>query len=491
LRRPPPLTEEQARTLMRPFMTESVRLDRIWPPRARARTLSQIGGHPNLPPQWKWPAVRLPGRTSASLDFLAQIALGELPAVAERELLPQTGMLYFFALSQSNDPLSEIGPRAWRVLYYRGDASRFEARTPPADAGWNLDDVFRVQTPAARYRDPDGPKGELFPRCPVQPSVVKMWDRPRFTGPDDPRLVPFEEILGVRSRAAQLVQDAYFAVRNQWQLLNPFEPSILKTLRRMEMRERQQRKFAKTSRGVELDAIEQLANSALTIIRKSEKKTRGDVDDYDYHEGELPTRAEDAILLLNEARNDWYENLVAFGEVLASSGREVADGLQEDYETWRLRASSLTGKLRRRERAAMLNPSLRKQVNDLLEQNRDLKLRAGGYGLSTNYKMAAQTSLATLLPDFPSLDEQNADEVAAADPRHDRQTGDLPHRMLGSGEGVQSDLEADEVLLLQLGSDWKGPRFMWWDAGIIRFSIARDDLAKRRFNRAVAVIEGH
>ncbi|MGO7658396.1 DUF1963 domain-containing protein [Rhizobium ruizarguesonis] len=55
--------------------------------------------------------------------------------------------------------------------------------------------------------------------------------------------------------------------------------------------------------------------------------------------------------------------------------------------------------------------------------------------------------------------------------------------MFGSGEGVQSDLDDDEVLLLQLGSDSDGPRFECWDLGAICFWMKKEALRAHQFHR--------
>jgi uncharacterized protein YwqG len=54
---------------------------------------SRLGGFPDLPPGFEWPAWR--GKPQ---EFIAQINLAELPpsVAADRDLLPATGRLYFF-----------------------------------------------------------------------------------------------------------------------------------------------------------------------------------------------------------------------------------------------------------------------------------------------------------------------------------------------------------------------------------------------------------
>jgi uncharacterized protein YwqG len=63
--------------------------------------------------------------------------------------------------------------------------------------------------------------------------------------------------------------------------------------------------------------------------------------------------------------------------------------------------------------------------------------------------------------------------------------------MLGYSCSVQEDVLEGSVLLLQLGGDVYGPRFMWWDMGNITFWISSEDLASLRFDRATAEIQGY
>ena len=52
---------------------------------------SRFGGDPDLAPGMEWPKSDV-----GPIPFVAQVNLSELPASPRRELLPQTGMLYFF-----------------------------------------------------------------------------------------------------------------------------------------------------------------------------------------------------------------------------------------------------------------------------------------------------------------------------------------------------------------------------------------------------------
>ena len=68
----------------------------------------------------------------------------------------------------------------------------------------------------------------------------------------------------------------------------------------------------------------------------------------------------------------------------------------------------------------------------------------------------------------------------------------VAHQMLGWGREVQDVVHRhqDDVLLLQLDTDY-GIRWMWGDCGVTQFWINSDDLAARRFDRAMTTFAGH
>ncbi|EJZ17354.1 DUF1963 domain-containing protein, partial [Rhizobium sp. Pop5] len=224
----PEVTLEQAAAPMRPHRSKTIRLDRVWPPNEALGLWSQIGGRPNLPPTLDWPTIEFEDETTASLDFLAQINLEELPEIEARGAFPKTGMLYFFALAESNEPLQTYGSDAWRVLYYPGNAADFPSRSAPEDAGWRIDHLHYGETPGSNYRNPESPKGELFPRCTVRFTVIDIWDVPRFSGPDDPRLQPFEDAITAEPADLDEPDVVPDAIRNFWKSINPFKSKASK-----------------------------------------------------------------------------------------------------------------------------------------------------------------------------------------------------------------------------------------------------------------------
>jgi uncharacterized protein YwqG len=82
---------------------------------------NRLGGRPNLPPDFEWPAYR-----GQSLGFVAQLDLASLPQEGRGDgsewtkgltalTLPPSGALYFFFAG--TDGSLGYGPEEWRVLY--------------------------------------------------------------------------------------------------------------------------------------------------------------------------------------------------------------------------------------------------------------------------------------------------------------------------------------------------------------------------------------
>ena len=80
--------------------------------------VSHLGGFPDLPE-----GVELPVGNGRPLGFVAQFNLAEVRPFDDQNVLPSTGMLYFFydasGKTYGEHPEDRSG---WKVLYYEGDA---------------------------------------------------------------------------------------------------------------------------------------------------------------------------------------------------------------------------------------------------------------------------------------------------------------------------------------------------------------------------------
>ncbi len=95
--------------------------------RGTASSLSTIGGLPDVPQGFEWPAWK-----GTPLAFLAQIDLSTIQAVHSLSGLPNKGILYFFYdQEQSTWGFDPADRGSWRVLYEAG--SRDLRRAVPPD----------------------------------------------------------------------------------------------------------------------------------------------------------------------------------------------------------------------------------------------------------------------------------------------------------------------------------------------------------------------
>lgn len=88
---------------------------------------SRLGGEPDLPAAFTWPAWR-----DTPMSFLAQIRLDELAAFPAAGVLPKTGLLSFFYDADQEtygaDPSDRGG---WQVVHFKGKAESWKRRAFP------------------------------------------------------------------------------------------------------------------------------------------------------------------------------------------------------------------------------------------------------------------------------------------------------------------------------------------------------------------------
>ena len=102
---------------------------------------SKIGGVPHLPAEFEWDMFG-----NSPLAFVAQINLEQASKYDPQELLPKTGMLYFF--HEGGDAVWGFDPKdkgGFRVVYYNGDTLQLNV-TPLPDKFGGLPQIFALQT---------------------------------------------------------------------------------------------------------------------------------------------------------------------------------------------------------------------------------------------------------------------------------------------------------------------------------------------------------
>jgi hypothetical protein len=420
--------------------TDVILLDRVWPPAtAPMNHVSQIGGRPNLPANMIWPEIVMKHGVRVALDFLAQINLKELPQVSQRDLLPATGTLYFFALSQSHVRLDDLGPAAAQVLYSPEDARGVPRRRPPPSAGWNQDELHHGRTVAAEFRDTDEPRSALHPRCPVVARSAKV-------GNEENTGAPVEATTSFDFRGIELprrVEDGVLHInfaRNYWrESILPFK-----------------------------DVREHFTHAAQIYVEFEGKP---------FPNGRMAPPRPRPVYVDNCLSDDFWASFTT------------------EYLRWRDRAASLKAQLLTLSRGAVLRDDHREAVRAVVAASDALARKVHNYGLffSNRAPTATRIALATLLLEHPEIAREHRDEVMAAHPSRQKLNRTITHRMLGPSFNVQGGTMdgPDPVLLLQLESDVWGPRLSWWDGGNLTFWISAQDVAARRFERARAEIEGY
>ena len=89
---------------------------------------SKIGGKPYLPKDFIWPYYQ-----EFPLSFLAQINLEEVKSLDKDNLLPSTGMLYFFYELETEEWGYELKNKGCAKVFYYEDTSNFELIDFPKD----------------------------------------------------------------------------------------------------------------------------------------------------------------------------------------------------------------------------------------------------------------------------------------------------------------------------------------------------------------------
>jgi len=135
---------------------------------------SKIGGRPDLPRNMDWVTASTEAG-KVSLHFIAQFDLKDLKPFDEENLLPEWGILYFFAGPWSIRKMSDQG----RVLYFDGDPSLLERKEFPDDIPLNKPNEW----------------GERYDPCSVTfvPEVNLPFDDAAWVEPDYPKGKTWED----------------------------------------------------------------------------------------------------------------------------------------------------------------------------------------------------------------------------------------------------------------------------------------------------------
>jgi uncharacterized protein YwqG len=181
------------------------------------KSLSKLGGLPNLPPSVEWPRQ---GQTGTPLHFLAQVDLSQLPTTPLENTrrgpaLPKSGLLFFFA-----DMIEEMlwgdngGPFATtRVIFTdRGGAER----EPPGD----IPDILHALGKIDRgYKT--GIKA--YPDAALEPHVIDTFGVGAWPRPDDSYAAVAESAM-IASIESAIGALPVFESPRAWHALKVAEP---------------------------------------------------------------------------------------------------------------------------------------------------------------------------------------------------------------------------------------------------------------------------
>ena len=86
---------------------------------------SKIGGKPDLPKSFKWPAED--GHEKKPLSFIAQVNFAEVAHYDTDHLLPERGIIYFFYSAEQEAWGFEIKDKdKFKILYFEGDVTELK-----------------------------------------------------------------------------------------------------------------------------------------------------------------------------------------------------------------------------------------------------------------------------------------------------------------------------------------------------------------------------
>lgn len=157
--------------------SQAVLLRRHIPPRADA--LSYWGGVPMVPPGFEWPHFTPEGGSPRALSFLLQVDCAAIPRDARLGVMPDRGLLYFFAELHWGEHWK------WRVLFADADPSTLAPATVPAALPRAYGEREYWRWPR---RDEDWPR--LLPRFSVDPVMIRGAELPPFDDDvEDDRLI--------------------------------------------------------------------------------------------------------------------------------------------------------------------------------------------------------------------------------------------------------------------------------------------------------------
>jgi hypothetical protein len=434
------MDQREIAALMAKHREPAIMAYRPYPPVNLPPVNSHLGGCPVLPAGYDWP------RTSGGepLHFLAQIDCAELPPSGG--VLPDKGALFFFARIDEEMLWGDGDPKDDCRVVFAPRIGLSEARAPddlpPLMGGYSdLQSHFAL---------PDDPPVTLYPRWPLVFRGLSSW--PDMT-----------------------------AIRGAWKTdFKGYQTSV------------RQARAAEVSRVLDMTLEEERGPSWRKGASSDKVTLPGDVGSQFFPQAWIMV--------------DRIARYLVTGPVASLRRTEVKTGISASFLSMTENAAKRwIETARQRGRDKPVDPASAKEFTTWLHEvaNHDLHMRSGlatavAVGMRSTVQCAASSpSVAALIPRlyYGELESQHR---PARLWRFGPITAPLEaglthsyHQMLGNAGSTQQarSVERDEVLLLQLNSDY-GVNFMFCDVGEVEFWISKADLAARRYDRVFATTCG-
>ena len=445
-----PLPDDKLIELIEESATGALYLDRPYPP-PHGESLSWFGGLPTLPDEMEWP-IYVPDpkpdwRTNepVPMHFLAQIDCAEFPDFEGRELLPESGILFFFAQTDwSNyDP-----PDVWktfnvsRVLFHDGDTENLKARPVPE----GIPPCYRTEV-EHHYAWFDGkePADELpctFRKWPIEMKPFRSYADTHFTG--------------------NLAYEVSVQYDTLWRSMQ--EEALTEALGELTHYELPESYFDNELQlpddgfpyaWIGVDVFARIVRKDISDSYSGPRNVIFDGEEVDSDEA---GKSEYIEQIVGEA-TDWI------AKAKATPYEAVPENSRQDFLDWIVR-------LTKPDASAPYHLRAR-------DMNSNIWLKSRNEIISACLTHSAQS--AALIP-AETVEAARPEQTAFATVyRRDYKR----HQLFGSPASAQDAhwRTGKEVLLLQLDSDDR-MNWMWGDLGTLQFWIKLDDLAARRFDRA-------
>ena len=448
-------SDEDIRALLHGTASESVAFKHQFPPCFPIRGRTYFGGVPTAPADFRWP--RAPDGTP--FTFMAQVDCSELPDFRLRKFLPDSGVLHFFTNWEVFDGLEEAQGWPNHVVLSRGTAESWREAQQPAD----LPPCYGASSARYHFRWLEHTLGtrtypRAFARKAMTMGVVRTFVEEHPPELDSHSACRYQEIQE-QEQTAELAR-FYGDPVPQDEFPEPGrEITAKETVRRPTTT------FPAGWIDIEIFCGLFLEQIQETGIRQLERGK--DVCGHPWPADPASVRAayEEAV----STAHTWVAR--ARGAGLMSPVPE-ADRLV--FWGWLDGMNDASVDISDSRSAWTLN-----------------RLSWDAVRASAHICLSASEASSSLVPS-EIMGELRMEHSVLVAGRWPRPAG--RHQMFGAGRNVQGAarhaLDVDDILLLQLDTDWAMP-WMLADCGVLQYWISLRDLRAQRFDRVRVTLEGH